>query len=147
MDAATITGWGFATAWLVWVAALTAIDVSEHRLPDWLTLPAYPVATAWIATAADERIQPALATAILCIVGGYLAFRYADLGFGDVKLVGVVGILVGGSGEYLTALALSAIVAGCHVVVFLIRTRDVRGHLPFGPSLLAATIPAAMALV
>lgn len=147
MDAATIIGWGFATAWLVWVAALTAIDVSEHRLPDWLTLPAYPVATAWIATAADERIQPALATAILCIVGGYLAFRYADLGFGDVKLIGVVGILVGGSGEYLTALALSAIVAGCHVVVFLVRTRDARGYLPFGPSLLAATIPAAMAFV
>lgn len=147
MDAAEITGWGFGSAWLVWVAALTVIDVSEHRLPDWLTLPAYPVATAWIVTAADGRIQPALATAILCIVGGYLAFRYADLGFGDVKLVGVVGILVGGSGEYLTALALSAIVAGCHVVVFLIRTRDVRSYLPFGPSLLAATIPAVIALV
>jgi len=147
VDASSLVNVVFSVAWLVWVAALTAIDVSEHRLPDWLTLPAYPTATAWIATTADGRIQPALATAILCIVGGYLAFRYADLGFGDVKLVGVVGILVGGSGEYLTALALSAIVAGCHVVVFLIRTRDVRGHLPFGPSLLAATIPAAMALV
>ena len=147
MDAATIIGWGFGSVWLVWVAALTVIDVSEHRLPDWLTLPAYPVATAWIATTSTERIQPALATAIICIVGGFLAYRFADLGFGDVKLVGVVGILVGGSGEYLAALALGALIAGCHVVVFLIRTRDVRGYLPFGPSLLAATIPAVIALV
>jgi len=147
VDAATIIGWGFGSVWLVWVAALTVIDVSEHRLPDWLTLPAYPVATAWIATTSTERIQPALATAIICIVGGFLAYRFADLGFGDVKLVGVVGILVGGSGEYLAALALGALIAGCHVVVFLIRTRDVRGYLPFGPSLLAATIPAVIALV
>lgn len=147
MDAATIIGWGFGSVWLVWVAALTVIDVSEHRLPDWLTLPAYPVATAWIATTSTGRIQPALATAIICIVGGFLAYRFADLGFGDVKLVGVVGILVGGSGEYLAALALGALIAGCHVVVFLIRTRDVRGYLPFGPSLLAATIPAVIALV
>ena len=147
MDAATIIGWGFGSVWLVWVAALTVIDVSEHRLPDWLTLPAYPVATAWIATTSTGQIQPALATAIICIVGGFLAYRFADLGFGDVKLVGVVGILVGGSGEYLAALALGALIAGCHVVVFLIRTRDVRGYLPFGPSLLAATIPAVIALV
>jgi leader peptidase (prepilin peptidase)/N-methyltransferase len=147
VDAATIIGWGFGSVWLVWVAALTVIDVSEHRLPDWLTLPAYPTAAAWIATTSTGRIQPALATAIICIVGGYLAYRFADLGFGDVKLVGVVGILVGGSGEYLAALALGALIAGCHVVVFLIRTRDVRGYLPFGPSLLAATIPAVIALV
>jgi leader peptidase (prepilin peptidase)/N-methyltransferase len=147
VDAATIIGWGFGSVWLVWVAALTVIDVSEHRLPDWLTLPAYPVATAWIATTSTGQIQPALATAIICIVGGFLAYRFADLGFGDVKLVGVVGILVGGSGEYLAALALGALIAGCHVVVFLIRTRDVRGYLPFGPSLLAATIPAVIALV
>lgn len=133
-------------AWLCWAAMLTIVDVAEHRLPNALTLAAYPLALAWVLYSRPEQLNPALATSIACIAGGYVAFRFADLGFGDVKLLGSIGIFVGGSGEFLPALAASSAVAGVQAVIFLIRTRNSRGYLPFGPALLAATIPAATVL-
>ncbi len=146
MDWSALVNGGFACAWLCWAAALTIVDVAEHRLPNALTLAAYPVALAWVIHSQAQQLNTALATSIACVVGGYAAFRFADLGFGDVKLLGSVGILVGGSGEFLPALTASSAVAGVHAVIFLIRTRDSRGFVPFGPALLAATIPAAAVL-
>ena len=146
MDWSALVNGGFACAWLCWAATLTIVDVAEHRLPNALTLAAYPVALAWVLYSRPEHLSSALATSIACVVGGYAAFRFANLGFGDVKLLGSVGILVGSSGEFLPALAASSAVAGVHAMIFLIRTGNSRGFVPFGPALLAATIPAATVL-
>jgi leader peptidase (prepilin peptidase)/N-methyltransferase len=146
VDWSALVSGGFVCAWLCWAAALTVVDVAEHRLPNALTLAAYPLALAWVLYSRPEHLNMALATSIACIAGGWVAFRFADLGFGDVKLLGSIGLLVGGSGEFLPALAVSSAVAGVQAVIFLIRTRNSRGYLPFGPALLAATIPAATVL-
>jgi len=146
VDSAALVNGTFVCAWLCLAAALAIVDVAEHRLPNGLTLVAYPLTLAWVIHSQPQQLNAALATSIACVVGGYAAFRFADLGFGDVKLLGSVGILVGGSGEFLNALAASSALAGVHAIVFLMRTRNSRGFLPFGPALLAATIPAAAVL-
>jgi len=146
MDASSLVNVVFSVAWLCWAASLAIVDVAEHRLPNRLTLGAYPLALAWVVYSQPDAINAALATSIACIVGGYAAFRFADLGFGDVKLLGSVGILVGGSGEYIAALAVTSVVAGGHAMIFLLRTRNARGFVPFGPALLAATVPAVRVL-
>jgi leader peptidase (prepilin peptidase)/N-methyltransferase len=146
VDASALVNAVFSVAWLCWAALLAIVDVAEHRLPNRLTLGAYPLALMWVVYSQPHHFTSALATSIACIVGGYAAFRFADLGFGDVKLLGSVGILVGGSGEYLAALAATSAVAGIHAMIFLLRTRNARGYVPFGPALLAATVPAVAVL-
>lgn len=140
-------GFAFFSVWLFWVATLAIIDVADHRLPNGLTLCGYPFSLGWVAYSQPQGVQSALATGIACITVGYGAYRFADLGFGDVKLLGSVGILVGGSGELVTALVAASTIAGVHALVVLVRTRNTRTFIPFGPALLAATAPAALVLV
>ncbi len=137
----------FFIVWLVWLSVLAVIDVAEHRLPNELTLLGYPFSLGWVLFAEPQSVQSALATAIACVVIAYGAHRFADLGCGDVKLAGSVGLLVGGSGEFVAGIALTSVIAGIQATVYLIRTRNTKGYIPLGPALLAATVPAALVLV
>ncbi len=82
--------------------ALAAIDLEHRRLPDALTLPAYPVlAVAIAAHAGVEHEWWILARALIgaAIVGGvYFALWFAypkGMGFGDVKAAGMLGLALG----------------------------------------------------
>jgi leader peptidase (prepilin peptidase)/N-methyltransferase len=82
--------------------ALSAIDIAVQRLPDRLTLPAFPVLIALLAgSAAIQHDAGALARALL---GGaalticYLLLalpRSGQLGGGDIKLAGLAGLVLG----------------------------------------------------
>jgi leader peptidase (prepilin peptidase)/N-methyltransferase len=137
----------FFIVWLVWLSVLAIIDVAEHRLPNGLTLLGYPFSLGWVIHAEPQSVQSALATAIACVVIAYGTHRFADLGCGDVKLAGSVGLLVGGSGEFVGGLALTSVIAGIQAAIYLIRTRNTNGYIPLGPALLAATVPAALVLL
>ncbi|MEV4734317.1 A24 family peptidase [Saccharopolyspora sp. NPDC049426] len=86
---------------LGWLAVvLSACDLRVHRLPDALTLPAYPVAAALLTVVAAHRPGVALGSAAgLVLLGGtYLVVRLISppaMGAGDVKLAGVLGAVVG----------------------------------------------------
>jgi leader peptidase (prepilin peptidase) / N-methyltransferase len=139
-----------AFAWLaVLCVALATIDLIVYRLPDRLTLPAYPVLATLLAGAALVNSEPGrflravLAGAALAV--GYLVLaliRPGDLGLGDVKLAGPLGMVLGWVGwqPVLLAPVLSFVLCGLVGAVLLaVRRADARTALPLGPFMIYAT--------
>jgi len=133
---------------LVWGLVLTFIDLDVRRLPDWLTLPAYPVAAALLAAcSATTGNWPALARGAACAGIAVFTFLLAallspgaeGLGLGDVKLAGTLGGLLGWIGwsnalyGLLTGFILGGVAAA---VLLLIRRADRKSFLSFGPAMI-----------
>ncbi|MEU0885607.1 A24 family peptidase [Lentzea sp. NPDC005914] len=139
-----------AFAWLaVLCVALATIDLIVYRLPDRLTLPAYPVLAALLAGAALLNSEPSrFLRAVLAgaaLAAGYLVLaliRPGDLGLGDVKLAGPLGMALGWTGwqSVLLATVLSFVLCGLVGAVLLVARRaDARTVLPLGPFMVYAT--------
>ena len=126
--------------------ALAAIDADVHRLPDALVLPAYPVALVLLAAASLGTgdwwalVRAAIAGGGLWLV--YLVLALASpggLGFGDVKLAGVLGLFLGwlGGGRVIEATFLAFVLGGLAGLVLLLARRVTRtSHIAFGPAML-----------
>ncbi|WP_061965913.1 prepilin peptidase [Demequina aurantiaca] len=123
--------------------ALTAIDLDVHRLPNVIVLPAYVVlAVLLIAQSAVTGDWWPLARAA---IGGASLFAFyflaailypGGMGFGDVKLAGVLGIALGWLGwGPLVVGSFAAFLVGGVVGVILLATGRVKrkGGIPFGP--------------
>lgn len=127
--------------------ALAAIDLEHRRLPDALTLPAYPVLAVAIAIQGGvEQEWWILARALIgaAILGGvYFALWFAypkGMGFGDVKAAGMLGLALGAVGWGAVAVGAIAgpLIGGVAGVAVMIRTRRTRGvTIPYGPWLIA----------
>ena len=127
--------------------ALGLIDIDTHTLPNRIVLPAYLVAVVLLVTASvvDGRYEALLRAGIgmggLWLAYAAMAFAYpGGMGFGDVKLAGVVGILLGWSGW--GALAVGALAAfilgGLYAMALLVlRRANRKSGIPFGPWMLA----------
>ena len=134
---------------LVWGLVLSFIDLDVRRLPDWLTLPAYPVFAVLLAlcsAATDNRtaLLEAAACAGVAVVAFFLAALLSPgaqgLGLGDVKLAGTLGGLLGWLGweTALYGLLTGFILGGLVAAVLLVSRRaDRRSQLSFGPALIA----------
>jgi leader peptidase (prepilin peptidase)/N-methyltransferase len=130
--------------------ALAAIDISVQRLPDRLTLPAYPVLIALLALAAlSGHNLAALGRALLgglALAAGYLLLglvRPGQLGGGDVKLAGLAGLVLGWLGwpTVLFGAALGFVLAALASLVLLAARRiTLRGAISFGPFLLSGAL-------
>jgi leader peptidase (prepilin peptidase)/N-methyltransferase len=126
--------------------ALAAIDVDTHTLPNSIVLPAYPVAAALLIAAGLLGGQPErVLTSLLgggVMFGVYflLALVYpGGMGFGDVKLAGVLGLYLGWLGWGSLAVgAFSAFLLGglFSLVLILTRKADRKSGIPFGPWML-----------
>jgi leader peptidase (prepilin peptidase)/N-methyltransferase len=152
--AGELTGLRPATAALAWAAGaavvLAATDLSAHRLPDRVTYPAFAVcATALLVDAAVHGTWGALLTAVAAgatavLVGGLGWFVSPQgLGLGDVKLLGLLGLVLGWFGwGVLMAGVFLGLLAGALVSVLLLATRRAgwRTAIPFGPPLLAGSV-------
>jgi leader peptidase (prepilin peptidase)/N-methyltransferase len=132
---------------------LGSVDLLVHRLPDRVTFPAYAVCA--VAFVVDAAVLDAWGPLLRALVAAAAAFAVAaaaaavspeGLGFGDVKLLGLLGLVLGwaGWGVLLTGIFLG-LLAGAVVSLALLATRRAgwRTALPFGPPLLAG---AALAL-
>ncbi|AYY13445.1 prepilin peptidase [Actinobacteria bacterium YIM 96077] len=130
--------------------AMAYIDIREHRLPDWLTFPALGVAAIGMAAAAALSGQwtdygRAWAGAVAA-VAFYLVLallRPSDLGLGDVKLAGTIGLLLGWiSWPVLIFGIFAGFVVGALVgVVLLVLGRaGRRSAIPFGPAMLVGAL-------
>ncbi len=135
--------------------ALGAIDIAVHRLPDKLTLPAYPVLVALLgAAAAIGDDGGALLRALLgggALTACYLLLavvRPGQLGGGDVKLAGLTGLGLGWLGwptlVFGAALAfvLSALVS---LALLAARRISLRSAICFGPFMLGGALLAILA--
>jgi leader peptidase (prepilin peptidase) / N-methyltransferase len=130
--------------------ALAAIDITVQRLPNRLTLPAYPVLIALLTVAAIAGHDlTALARALLggvALAAGYLLLallRPGQLGGGDVKLAGIAGLALGWLG-WSTLIAgavlgflLSAVVS---LTLLTLRRITLRSEICFGPFLLGGAL-------
>ena len=133
---------------------LAVIDLDTRRLPDLLTLPAYPALLALLAAASlltDD--WPALLRAAGCGAGALLLYGALalvapqGLGFGDVKLSGLLGLALGwlSWGAAAIGLALGFLFGAAAGVVLMLSGRaSLRTAVPFGPAMLLGALVAAL---
>ncbi|MFJ4285880.1 prepilin peptidase [Paenarthrobacter nicotinovorans] len=165
--------WLLAAACLYFVVMavrLTVIDIRSHLLPNRIVLPSYGVAgVLLLAAAVSEAVPDAgeghAATAALfgvpglaAMAGGaalwffYFVLRFIHppgMGFGDVKLAGVLGLYLGYLGwSHVFAGTFAAFLLGglWSLVVLATRRGTLRSAIPFGPFMLAGAA-AAMVLL
>lgn len=129
---------------------LTVIDLREHRLPNRLVLPAFPVAflAQLIATIISADWARQLSAVLIALAVGVIGLgaNYIDaLGMGDVKLATVIALTLGYFNPWLPAIAIGiAFVLAFAVVIVLITFGKVKigSSIPLGPYLLVSFIGA-----
>ncbi|EOD65839.1 prepilin peptidase [Amycolatopsis vancoresmycina] len=140
---------GWSASWLPVPVLLTVVavplalaDLRHLRLPDVLTLPAYPLFGTAVGAASLGGGGPshALRAAVGAVLFGgahALVRRRApgSLGAGDVKLSGSLGVVLGAAGW--AALAAAAVLAALFSLAVAAVRRNPR--VPHGPALLTAT--------
>ncbi|MCV7222637.1 prepilin peptidase [Mycolicibacterium elephantis] len=136
------------SATLAWLAALCVFDLTERRLPNWLTVPGAVVILAG-ATLAGRGAPAAVGAVTLFAL--YLAvhlLRPTAMGAGDVKLAAGLGALTGAFGVdvwLLAALAAPLLTAGWAIVALVRRGEST---VPHGPSMcLAAAAAVTLAVI
>ena len=130
--------------------ALAAIDITVQRLPDRMTLPAYPILIVLLAVAAvADHDAAALGRALLgglALAAAFLLLallRPGQLGGGDIKLAGIAGIALGWLGwPALIVGALLGFVLSAVVSLVLLGLRRITLHsaICFGPFLLGGAL-------
>ncbi|MEO7127178.1 MAG: prepilin peptidase [Nakamurella sp.] len=130
--------------------ALAAIDLDVHRLPNRIVLPSYPVVAVLLTAAAwssgDWWALGRAGIGAVALFAFYLLLVLvypAGMGWGDVKLAGVLGgVLAYVSWAALVVGAFAGFVFGAVVAVGLIASRRGTGKtaLPFGPFMLLGVV-------
>lgn len=144
---------GLVIAALPWMAVLCVLDLRQHRLPNWLTLPGALVIIG--VAALGGHVYAALAGG-LSLAALYLVIHLISpqgMGAGDVKLALGTGALTGTFGAatwFLGALAAPVLTIGAGLLAAaLARVRSAgassvasprRIRLPHGPSMCAAAV-------
>jgi len=135
--------------------ALALIDLDCKRLPDALTLPSYPVAAVLLGVAAlagsdsGSWLRALLGGAAMYAVYFALCFAYpAGMGFGDVKLAGVLGMYTAwlGWGAWAVGLFLGFALGGVFgIALIALKKGGRKTAVPFGPFMLAGVLIAVLA--
>lgn len=131
---------------------LAVLDPALHRLPDRIVLPSFPIAAALLAAAAvpggDVRPLVRAGLGALALFAAYYLVAVAvpgGIGFGDVKLAGVLGLVLGWSGwpQLVLGAALAFVYGGlCSAILLLARRVGRKSRVPFGPFMLAGALTA-----
>lgn len=140
-----------AFAWAAGAAVvLGAVDLASHRLPDRVTYPTAVVCAA--AFLVDAAVLGSWAAFLRALAAAAVAFGVTAaaralspdaLGFGDVKLLGLLGLLLGwfGWGVLLAGVFLGLLVgAAASLVLLAARRVGWRTLLPFGPPLIVGAV-------
>jgi leader peptidase (prepilin peptidase)/N-methyltransferase len=130
---------------------LAATDLVEQRLPRVLVALAYPaVIAALVVATVQEHDDRALIRSLLGMVALFLFFLTValvtgDVGAGDVRLVGVLGLVLAWR-SWASLLAGTVLgLAGAGVVAAVLITTghcNLRTRIPLGPALIAGTFAA-----
>lgn len=107
----------FAALVLVTVAAV--FDIRSHRIPNWLTYPAWGLGLAFGALGGLDGMLNSLAGFAAAFIPLFLMFIGGSVGGGDVKLMGGVGALLGFPAG-LNALISAILVGGFFAAIILL---------------------------
>jgi leader peptidase (prepilin peptidase) / N-methyltransferase len=129
---------------------LTVIDIRQHRLPNAIVLPLYPVGLLLFSmqAAASGRWADvhrgvwAMGVA-LAIYGGLALLHRSGMGMGDVKLSGVLGLYLGylGWGQFVVGLVAAFTLGSIAGLILMAARRAHRASaIPFGPFMLAGAV-------
>ncbi|TFD86491.1 prepilin peptidase [Cryobacterium lactosi] len=127
--------------------ALALIDIDVHRLPNSIVLPAYVVGAVLLGGAGlasgdlGSLVRAGIGLAVLWVAYLGMALAYpGGMGFGDVKLAGVLGLFLGylGWGEFAVGAFAAFLLGGLFGLALLVTRRANRkSGIPFGPWMLA----------
>ena len=129
-------------------AALTLIDLDVHRLPDLIVLPSYPIAAVLLLVpTVVTGLWGALLRAVLAGFALYVVYLVlalvspggGGLGFGDVKLAGLLGLLLGwiGWGPVIVSVLAAFVIGGVVALALVLARRVSRSSLiAFGPPMI-----------
>lgn len=131
---------------------LALIDVDVKRLPDVLTLPSYPVGVVLLGVGSlhdpQQLLRAGLGGLALFAVYFALAFAYpAGMGFGDVKLSGVLGLYTAWLGwdAWAAGLLLGFFLGGFFGIALIAVGKGGRKtKVPYGPFMLAGALVAVL---
>ncbi|MDP9886490.1 A24 family peptidase [Pseudarthrobacter enclensis] len=149
----------------VMAVRLTIIDVRHHLLPNRIVFPSYAVAGALLLLAAAVAwtgpdpargtLSAVLATPLVRVIAGaailwlfYFILRFVyppGMGFGDVKLAGVLGMYLGylSWGHLFAGTFLAFLLGGLWSLAILVTRRGtLKSAIPFGPFMLAGAAAA-----
>ena len=134
--------------------ALALIDLDCRRLPDALTLPSYPAAAVLLGVAAlagsdsGSLVRALLGGAVMFAVYFLLCLAYpAGMGFGDVKLSGVLGLYLGWLGWDVLAVGLFlgfALGAVFGIALIASGRGSRKSKVPFGPFMIGGALIAVL---
>jgi leader peptidase (prepilin peptidase)/N-methyltransferase len=130
--------------------ALAFIDLDVKRLPDVLTLPSYGVALALLGAGSLQDggllVRSVLGGAAMFGLYFALCFAYpAGMGFGDVKLSGVLGLYTAWLGweVWAAGLLLGFLLGGAFGIVLVLAGRGGRKTaIPYGPFMIIGALTA-----
>lgn len=130
----------------VWLAL---VDLATYRLPDCLVFPLCAVAIlglGWttISSGHPARLLVAVITGAAVLAGYFvLGLITGRLGLGDVKLAGLIGLMLGWAGPSQTALgALAGFAVGAVMAAGLLifRRTERKADFPFGPAMIIGAV-------
>jgi leader peptidase (prepilin peptidase)/N-methyltransferase len=134
--------------------ALALIDLDHKRLPNAITLPSYGVGIVLLGGAAlaegdlDPFVRALIGMAALYGIYFLLVLAYpAGMGFGDVKLAGVLGLYLGYLGwpEWFTGWLLGFLLGGVFGVgAMLLRRATRKTQVPYGPFMIVGALVAVL---
>lgn len=131
-------------------ALLITVDLAAHRLPNAIVAPPYPIVVGcWALLGVLAEDYSDLWRALLAGAGlaaAYLVLALVSpsgLGLGDVKLAGLLGVVLGWYGweEVVTGTIAAFVLGGVFALVLLAWSKaDRRTHLAFGPWMIAGGV-------
>jgi len=153
-----LIGWRFGGSWELPAylylgaigVALGAIDLDTRRLPDRIVLPSYGVAAALLGLA--SLLEHDWSASLRAVVGGAVMYAFyfllavirpGGMGFGDVKLSGVIGLYLGwlSWGALLIGGFAGFVIGGLSGIGLIIAGRAGRkSMIPYGPYMLVGAV-------
>jgi leader peptidase (prepilin peptidase)/N-methyltransferase len=122
--------------------AAAVVDAYEGRLPDLLTGPLLGATLLIAAASGSDGARGIAVAAVVTVLAALATVMVTDaLGWGDVKLVPTLAIVLGHQGALLAGLVAVVLLVG--VTAAVVSVRDRHAIVPYGPALVFGTIGAA----